>query len=269
MPNACTTARTMCPDCCLEFTKIPRTVPESILECPPNAHPVIFRASMMTTPTSANKITQRIQTSLTGIYGTSVPVYAAIRRAETRTECLGKWHNLATSDVPASQSSSSGTRSSGKFTDKLPKNGFLFTTTTRRQFEHAKERADTKLRDLSILIDFPTRITPGGDFEGIVGSLFGKIEGQLRAEYPDGDKCLHRLQWFSDKHEQKVNTHSATPNIVTVEPRSQSSSGGQSQGSVNIVTIEPRSQGSSQGSANGKRVDPWARKDCFVRKKNR
>ncbi|KAL4871462.1 hypothetical protein BDV12DRAFT_194521 [Aspergillus spectabilis] len=233
----------MCDPCRLQYSRIPSSVPQDLLDCPTEAHPVIIHATIKASIAQANQIVQRLKSHLTGLFGKPVPVSAVIRRAATNSTLVGKWHELTTSELPGVRPL--GSKSPSKSTDKLPKHGFLFMPNTKRQFEYARQKADTKLSDFTALIDFPFSVTAGGEMEDVVTAALGKVEAEPAFNYPQGDKNFHRLKWFADTHQPTVNTATANAN-----------------------TVEPRAEGQGRGQAS-RRVDPWDRKNCWVRKKKR
>ncbi|KAL2807564.1 hypothetical protein BJX63DRAFT_436933 [Aspergillus granulosus] len=220
-PAPCTTQYSLCDECRVLHSIIPREVGPSYLDCPENCYPVIFTCEIDGTKYKARELVEYFHTRMVGIFGRYVPVHAVVKKAAIGNNPAGPWLDLTT---PGSNFATPFTPKVGLLT--LPKYKEII-----KQRMHAEYvKAHYKRRQVSILADLPLVIDAGGENEAMVKKCLPEwveIKGPLQhptASHPSA----HRLRWWAE-------THPLTdPTEYAKKPPNH---------------------------------DPWARRNCQVRKK--
>ncbi|PTU23125.1 hypothetical protein P175DRAFT_0499681 [Aspergillus ochraceoroseus IBT 24754] len=193
----CTTLPTMCDQCRIVYTKIPRTINPNYLNSPENSYPVIFNVVLFGTTTDAREFVRWALPRLSIMYSREVPMYSAARRAESGNDPAGHWHDL-TCPPPLKKDPS--------WLQKFALAGTPFRSEIEALKAARTRQAHTKPRDISLLVDFPSPIQPGGEIQNTIVASFvryDKIQSVGVIKHPDGDTSLFRLTWWAETHPEQ------------------------------------------------------------------
>ncbi|KAL4885796.1 hypothetical protein BJY04DRAFT_213996 [Aspergillus karnatakaensis] len=241
MAQQCTNITNLCNDCRIQYGTVSRQVPLIELICPQGVYPIVFQDTILTYPEQVVERTQALKSRLSSFFGRDIHVHAVIRISNGDPNSPAKWYRpyreetlgLMGTPKPVTNNWSSQIKSpsSGSFADKHIKGGFLMLSGTKAAFQHARTRKYSKVRDVSVLVDFPFAVQAGGEIEHIVVDVLG-FGQNLNIEHPNGPcASFVRLNWFAKAYPETAH--------VGMEPHASSS----------------------------KKVDAWSRGDCYVRKK--
>ncbi|KAL4804760.1 hypothetical protein BDV18DRAFT_161849 [Aspergillus unguis] len=92
--------------------------------------------------------------------------------------------------------------------------------------------------EVTVLIDFPEAIAPGGEIGKLIRRGFGDGVEVREVKHPQGDKCLHRLKWFASVYppEEEADFDDCCHGPACCAPRRPSGSSGSSgrRGSIEV-----------------------------------
>ncbi|KAL4918990.1 hypothetical protein BDW62DRAFT_200388 [Aspergillus aurantiobrunneus] len=202
----CTALNTMCDQCRIAYTRVRNVIPE-LLDCPEGAHPVVFQCSFTGTDEQARQLVTHLRDTCRVLFSNPNMIHAAVRRAAEGGSSAGSWNCL----TPQECSSRNDWRGQPpkvkhpKLLSKAPQLIGLWSPASPDRHP-ACVKAMSRLRDLTMLVDFPWAVQPGNEMQRLFVSKFGEKFRVRDVSHPDatGHASLHRLTWWGEIHpEQK------------------------------------------------------------------
>ncbi|KAL2863846.1 uncharacterized protein BJX67DRAFT_362791 [Aspergillus lucknowensis] len=196
----CTSQINMCDECRMTYSRIPRNVTACVLDCPAGTHPVIFNCTFTGTNENAMELADNFSSRLNKLFSRQIPLHAGVRR---RQPSQGTWHDLTTPGIALQKTlpPPSGDPGFSKYF-VLPSVSRGLEAAQNKRWEKDYARVHSKCRELTMLVDFPFSLQPGGEMETHILTYFPSL---LKYEEParprDGvHTCLFRLQWWERTH---------------------------------------------------------------------
>ncbi|KAL4780696.1 hypothetical protein BJX76DRAFT_37492 [Aspergillus varians] len=212
----CTSINTMCDPCRIAYTRVGTTgPPPTLLDCPAGTYPVIFHCIVEGTDEEAKDFIRNQQARFKRTWSRPLPIHAAIRRAVEGDQPPKPWMDVAAltyrtahyangPPLPAAYNNNNNNNYKGHHHQQGRKSslGVFFQKAT--GLLDSDYEARPRPREVTMLVDFPTEITAGGDMERIFMEGFGNIVVVEVIEHPDstGHASLHRLRWWGIVHPQ-------------------------------------------------------------------
>ncbi|KAL3462442.1 hypothetical protein BJX64DRAFT_288341 [Aspergillus heterothallicus] len=192
-PATCTTQYSLCDECRVHYSKIPREVDPKYLECPAGRYSVILTFDFDGTRDKAREIAEYFHARVVGIFTGCVPVHAVVRKAASGSEPAGPWLDVT----------SPGSEHAKAFTPNI---GFLnlpgYKDLIKQGMQNEYTKAHYKRRQMSILVDLPRTISAGGDNEALVKNAIPTfVQDRPSVQHPTSTHpSAHRLKWWAETH---------------------------------------------------------------------
>ncbi|KAI9368238.1 hypothetical protein BJX61DRAFT_546736 [Aspergillus egyptiacus] len=203
----CRTYNTMCSDCRESVKHIDLSIPERYLQYLPTTHPVAYTLTFTGTPSQAAEFIPSLEGRLARTFSERVLVHAAVRRAAQDGHRAGHWYDMTTRNpeprTNKNKNHNRNNRSQGKqemISDLLSQVFFWHWAEHGEKRRESEVKARSKVRELTLLVDFPSGFAQGGDIERCILRWFPPGFGVRRVEHFWDHPCLNRLRWWERTH---------------------------------------------------------------------